>query len=423
MSHRTPERPEPDPSAEARERAEAFAAEEDRVLSAQIGKSEKAGAGPETATRRRWKKAVLEGITFMVLLSPLAPESFAQRERTTMLPDGTMRVRVEIKTDPADVKADKKKANELRHMLDDKQFQKQIARIEEVYGGAAPHFLRLVASEENDTREFEGVPESTKIVRNGVLAAQYDLLWNKGEIIKRAGERRKTPRVAGFEALPGWSDKKAASLLGDFPPELLNNVDEVRYVDEEESTVVYSVAGQAYSIGIQGMLPHKKGNDATIYRSEGIGKRSVLLEKLAHEIVGHENDWETSNRLSMKERVEMLDEITSWLLDRQRPRDEYIDEKIPQEYKENGWDEREMKYRQARELWARIIEGHAEKFTSVYYPELKRKIENDPAAVPQDVLLADKWLNEMRIPAYTVASAEVRGERSDIAEGFPGQRP
>ncbi len=382
----------------------------------------------EWQRNRKWKKAALHALTFMAF-SGVGIETRAQNQ---ILPqkDGTALIETTGENDPKKVEANGKKAEKLRLLIEDKKFKERVARLIGTYGETI-NFLRVeIVENEWDLEELKTATGNRRNYLLTKLAGSYDYYWNKKEIVKHAEKFTEMPGVSGFE-LAGHSNQKVEAILKEYPADLLTNIDEVRYVDavenavappapesgEKKESVVYGVAGRAYNVGIQSVLWHGRGyehsNVLTIYKASGEKPHteSQLRDLLAHEIL-HYYDWETSPRLTTGERFEMLDEQTEYLDNPKRRKSHYTDELVPEEYKKNHWDEKAMRLRQAKELWAEEFEDFSGGFTTARYETMKRNIMNGKLEDFSGVKFSDKWLNNMQIGDYVKATNLVRDNQS-----------
>ena len=319
------------------------------------------------------KTAVLLSLTLMVLAAPLSGKAETVEEifRTEKKPEiGAV---LEEKAD-AEFKVGK-----LKERFADKKLKEKMTLLESDYGGAINYLIFKIKSDEYLLSSLETASEETRAFMNAELAFSYDFFWNKEEIINRANQNQKEPQIIGFENLPQQSNESVKKIFKDIPRELTGNVDKICFIPESKNRISYSVAAEAKDVGIQAVIWRGNRHVAVVYQYPAINESGSLKIMIVHELT-HLNDWQSSNRLTMEERLEFLVDVTKNLKDPECVKSEYILRDIPEEYREMGWDEKEMRYRQARELWAEAVEKY------IAFPEDFKKLS------PKDYALVEKWL-------------------------------
>lgn len=359
-----------------------FSSKEILALDAALPSLEKEPSLTPQLKIKRWKKALFSAVTFMAAMGSVLPnEAYAENDHsetpitgtspTMFLENGKLKVWLENgalfhsaempETDQEEKIIIAEKVQKLESALTDPELDKNIAYLQSIYGNIN---LDVIAEIQYERRQIEAekmvADEGQKNVDAIFLAGLYDLFWNKAAIIARADAEEKKPDIDGFDHTPDFSDKEAQKILNDMPPALSGHIDEIKYVDAPRTTSSYTFEAQAENIGLNGTFWKERGNVITFYHEKdfhGNLSEEYFKANLYHEIAGHENDWETSDRLTLDERLAMLVDVTQRFNDPTRPKNIYIDEAIPKEYQANGWDMQEMRRRQVKEFWAIAVEN------------------------------------------------------------------
>ena len=338
-------------------------AEEEKVLEPVAARVALAERSAEKKRLPRWKQAMLAGLTALAFadVSFAAPRAHGGEK-------GEDEARIEEVAPEKEKKENERKVEKLRKGIENPEFKAKVAQLEAEYGDAVePLFFFM----KFNLRDLESLPtatdESLKAYLTQSLAKYYDLFWNKEKIIERANGHEVDIDLRDYREAPASPDDVSAGihrfdykgkaakleqLIKKLPPEITGNVDEICVYPTKVLRSHYEVWGNADNVGLQSMLwrDSNNGNRMNIY--EGGGETTVGL--LAHEFA-HFNDWEVGNRLTMEERVDFLMEITKRLKADDRIRTDYLDNKIPAEYRDNGWSKKEMQYRLATEYWGEAV--------------------------------------------------------------------
>jgi len=417
-----------------------FSIEESAMLDAEVPSLEaERRLTPQVRLKKRWRRALLPLITLISTMGSLIPaEALAENahgatiagglSESMTLEDGRLNVRLENgvtsyrvvapETDQGKQAEIAGKARKLETCLADPELNKDIAYLKSVYGDTT---LGIVAEIEYERQQLaaeknagSGAP---KDVDDVILAGSFDLYWNKNEIRTRADEQKEKPEISGFDQHEDLSDAKVAEILGEMPAALTGHLDEIKYVDaqgvEAQGTEAsYTLAAEAENIGLPGTPWKKHGNTIIVYAGKdahGAVAQKRLEDSIDHELLGHQNDPDTSPRLTLDERARMWIDITNYLIDPKRPKNVYIDELIPKEYEANKWDKKEMRLRQARELWAVSVEQGWRKYVGDSFkggtaqqqphvvPVWLGSAEKTPEIDPAAYALISKWFGAMEV--------------------------
>ncbi len=379
------------------------------------------GAGeekvPAPAKAGRIKKALLLGIVFAAFFgAPAAPPAQAQENHFTRTQDGDLKVEVTVEKSPEGMRLYKKKAEKLRGQLEQKGTQEDFEYLESIYSvrekPSSDRLKRLwqlfspTLWARNTLEKRAHASPDEENLDNGLLASNYDLLWNKEEILKRAERERKFPEIAGFEKIPGYTNEKVKAMIAGLPRELLDGIDEILYVPEKKEKTTYHLFGSAEDEGgIQRTMHHAKDDGkrtVKIYEFDEIQDREELKSLIVHEIF-HLNDWGSSVRMTMKDRDAMLADWTRWFLNPKRPRSGYVDDMFPKNGRAEGWNENEIQYLQVCELWAESVQKHREILLPGGSGAVLRMLREEGYRVPHDLELVVKWLDKMEVSGFTSA--------------------
>jgi hypothetical protein len=394
---------------EGAEKKEGVILDADKIL---LSEGQILAAKPERETSEKkqrvanWRRFIFSGLTFMALMMPLgAALAQGPKEETELY--------VDVQKDRP---IKKEKTARLRDMIKSEDMQAKVRKVVNVFGSASdvinPVEATLVYLEELQKAEKEGVDDPT-LYQN--LADYYDNYFDKQGLVRRADQRSAAePNVEHFSEKWGTTDSSGDLFVKflleqDVPKEFLSNVDVVRFVPQAKKNEVYEVAAEAYSAG----------TEATVWRSEHdsvvkvyAGTPNIQLDDVLVHETAHENDFATSDRLTANERVDFLMDIGSYLMDKDRPKLDYIDHLVPEVYKRNQWDEKQMRYRQAKELWAVCVEDY---FSS------PREFEKQ---FPSGYALVEKWLHAMNgkgIEQWMKQRKE--GKEEWVEKGLNGKLP
>jgi hypothetical protein len=384
----------------------------------------------------RWKKALLSAVTLMATMGSVLPnEAYAENNRseastagtaqTMFLENGKLKVWLENnalfhsvaapETDQEENVIIAEKVQKLESALNNPELDKNIDYLQSFYGNTNVGIIAEIEYERQQVKaEQMATAENQKNVDNIFLAGLYDLFWNKAAILARADAEEKKPTIDGFDHNPDFSNKAAQKILNDMPPALSGHIDEIKYVDAHRTTTSYTFEAQAENIGLNGTFWNESGNVITFYNEKdfhGTLSEEYFKANFYHEIAGHGNDWDTSPRLTLNERLAMLVDVTQRFNDPTRQKNTYIDEAIPKEYKANDWDPREMRLRQVREFWAIAVENSRDRIKKEtaekpipYGATVQRVVPISlgteqliPTPNPIQYELVNKWFKEMSL--------------------------
>jgi hypothetical protein len=299
--------------------------------------------------------------------------------------------------------AHKKKIQELVPVL-----KEQIAFLESTYKET---FISILVKVKSDLAFFESMVKIdsqlqaqgvtmeqfiSSSVSRSMVANSFDMLslyWDP-ENLKIAAqnsyrENLKKVKYKGFDKLPKETDQGMKKMFEDsFPSQwLYGNVVEFEYVDKEEYRQTFQVGGTAQSAGITAVFKRSSKDEKekiTFYKMPKGADPSLLsvaiLYTVPHELA-HKHSWETSNTLTIQERIAMLAEVTQRLGAEDRFKSYYVEEMTPAEGKAEGDTLEDVKYKQAVEYWAEIVrefQGDKERFIKDHprdYEMVKRWID------------------------------------------------
>lgn len=286
---------------------------------------------------------------------------------------------------------------EIKKILEEEKVGENIKYLDSYYGRGAQQVLFKT---KYDLHLFQSIAETER--RSGDLQAEvmagnldqaseaYNLFWNRQAIEARRREREAKngldARFEGFEQIAGLtSEEVKIQMEKKFNRRwLYGNVGLFRYEDREERQAHYEVAGRASGKGIGAVLLKDENQAVIIYRHKGM-RFDELHRLIGHEI-GHHNDWENSHRLSIPERLQFLREVTERLQSSDRFYSLYVEVDVPKEYNDQKTDPGAMRYRQAREYWASLIDFYTAD------PTLEEVLKETS---PKDYALAEKWYKRM----------------------------
>jgi hypothetical protein len=307
----------------------------------------------EQSKIQNWKRAVCLSLTL------LAAGNVAGQAIEARAAEAGKTTQIELRASEDRRAAIEQKVADLRNQLEQESLKKKMVYLESVYGDAMKNFLFAIRSNALTLEYFSSAEnDNVKAGLADELSQNHDYFWDKKEIVKRAELKRQALKISGFEQLGGFNNESVKqTALEILPPAFINNEDEINYNPTEKKALTFPVAGEANIVGITGMLAGDK-HIVTVYKYESIENNpDEMRHVLAHEI-GHHNDPQESNRLTMAERVDFAVDITERLLDPERPHSSYVDEVTPGEYQAHKWSKNEVQWRRARELWAESVEKY-----------------------------------------------------------------